>query len=433
VLILFFISTILIFKETMRMKSSVKFLTVTILVLSFIPVNLSAGGSGDSAGKGTMEIEVLNNSALEPLRNLMNEVVDKFIKETGVSISYNQVGSGYEELMKTRMASNDMPDVFTTHGWAVVRYGEFLLPLNDQPWFNNVVSGIKSVVTDNKGNLLVLPSSYMIFGINCNYDVLKAAGVDPAKILTWKDFEDACEKVKAIGKTPIAMGAKDSWLAAQFFQDVACSRLTKEDNVAIANGTFDWNKLTPICEQYADWVRRGFFNVDCLTADFNTSAQLLATDAAFHFCDTSVISQAWTYYPNANLGVIPVPVDSSVKSPINVGGEYLSWGIWKNSSKIDSAKKFLSLLARPENTKAFAEATMSPAGLDNTAYDLGRLTNDMKKLASLETIPIWDRTLPSGMFNDLCTAGQSLLAKEPDAVSKSVNNMRNSYNEKMKK
>lgn len=386
-----------------------------------------------SSGEGK-EIELMMTTASQVLEESFYELLDQFEEETGISVVFNYPGDGYEELMKTRMAANDLPDVFCTHGWAVVRYGEYLLPLNDQPWASDVSDAIGGVVTDKDGNLLVLPCSYTLFGINCNYDVLEEAGVDPDGILTWDDFEDACEKIKAIGKVPICMGAKDLVPPAQVFQDVAPSTLTDEDEAAIADGTFDWEHMTPVCERFADWVERGFFNVDCLTADLITAVQTFAGgEGAFLFYDTTPVTDGKAYYPDANLGMIPIPVADPSKEPIAISGENMSYGIWKDSKNIDEAKQFLEFLARPEIAKRIAEETSCPCGLKSVEYDLGDLTADFEKLAAHRTVPVWDRGLPSGMFNDLCTVSTSILSQEPDAISKGIATFRDSYNEKFVK
>lgn len=385
------------------------------------------------SGETELEVYMSAGSALELLDDATRSIIDQFTEETGIKVSYNVPGEGYEELMKARMASNDMPDVFCTHGWAVVRYGEYLLSLNEEPWANDVSDSIREIITDDNGNLLVLPSAYALFGINCNFDVLEEAGVNADEIKTWKDFEDACEKVRAIGKDPILVGGKDLVLPAQIFQDLCPSVLTEEDDAAIQDGSFDWEKIRPISERYVDWVDRGFFNVDCLTADFAAVCQSLAAgEGAFIFLDSSIVNQGLAYYPDANMGMIPVPAENIEDGQIGIAGEYLSWGIWKDSENVDAAKQLLEYFARPENAKILAEAAGLPSGLENVDYDLGKLTSEFQKITQCRTKPVWDRKLPSGMFNDLCTAAQSILAKEDDAVSKGIEILRQSYNEKMK-
>ena len=48
-------------------------------------------------------------NANEQTYNAVNEILEQFMKENpGVKISYTTQGSDYEQLMKARMASNDL-------------------------------------------------------------------------------------------------------------------------------------------------------------------------------------------------------------------------------------------------------------------------------------------------------------------------------------
>lgn len=380
-----------------------------------------------------IELEVLSGvTTPQAYLDIVNEVFAEFTADTGIEISFSAPGTGYEELMKTRMAANDLPDVFQTHGWAVVRYGEYLQPLNDQSYYDKIADGIRPIITDDEGNLLVLPTTYMVFGINYNADVLAEAGVDPASILTWDDFEAACEKIKAIGKAPIAVAGKDGWTAAQPFQDLCPAFLTAEDEAALADGTFDWEKVRPMAERYVKWVQNGYFNVDAVTADFNTICQQLASgDAAFVFCDTSPITQAKTYNPDANLHMIPIPAATADQSVFALGGEYLSWGVWKDSENKEAALKLIEYFSRPETVAKLSTATACVPGIVGAEFDVGELTADFEALSKLTIKGVWDRSLPSGMFNDLITSGQAILAGEEGAVDYAIETFTYSYEDKM--
>ena len=75
-----------------------------------------------------------------------------------------------------------------------------------------------------------------------------------------------------------------------------------------------------------------------------------------------------------------------------------------------------------------------PSGLDYVTSDTGRLAPYYDKYTSADvlTIPYFDRKyLPSGMWNDLCVTGGSLLAGQPGAAESSVEQMEQSYLEKM--
>ena len=138
----------------------------------------------------------------------LQAIMDDFTAETGIGVELIAPGDDYENVMKTRMASGDLPDLWETHGWSTTRYAEYLLPLNDQEWIGKIKESIKTTVTDPEGNIYVAPLSIDPASICYNKDLFDAAGVDASQIYTWDDFEEACEKILATGKVPVYVGGK---------------------------------------------------------------------------------------------------------------------------------------------------------------------------------------------------------------------------------
>ena len=126
----------------------------------------------------------------------LGEVLNNFTTDTGIKVEYSAPGSEYENLMKTKMAANELPDLFTTHGWSVKRYSDYLAPVNDQPFFSKITDQMKPVISDADGNVYVLPIDADIAGIVYNVDVLKKANVDVDSLRTWDDFTAALEQIK---------------------------------------------------------------------------------------------------------------------------------------------------------------------------------------------------------------------------------------------
>ncbi|MFO1068082.1 MAG: ABC transporter substrate-binding protein [Geminicoccaceae bacterium] len=76
----------------------------------------------------------------------------------------------------------------------------------------NVATGLVTV----DGKQYGVPYTYYQWGIYYRKDLLDAAGVTaPPK--TWEEFVDACGKIKASGVEPIAIGSKDLWPTAGWF------------------------------------------------------------------------------------------------------------------------------------------------------------------------------------------------------------------------
>ena len=90
----------------------------------------------------------------------LTAIAQDYMKQNpGVSIDVVTLPQ-YEHAMKTKMAANDLPDLFSTHGWSVARYSEYLTPLNDQPWFSKINPTIKPVSPTRPARSSCFPSTW---------------------------------------------------------------------------------------------------------------------------------------------------------------------------------------------------------------------------------------------------------------------------------
>lgn len=390
------------------------------------------GGSGDS---GDVTITFSTN-VVGTRAEALEAACKDFEEETGYKVDFQAPGESYEELMKTKMSANELPDVFTTHGWSVARYSDYLMPVNDLDWAADINEQIKPVITDADGNMYVLPVDMDIAGIICNMTVLEEAGVNPDEIKTWDDFAAACEKIKKAGKTPIHMGGKDSWTIGQYFDWAAPSYyVTNEaDSHAeeLKNGTFDTAVWEDVAGMMDEWVKAGYFNEDVLTADYNADVQALAQDeAAFCFYGNSGIVDTLAINPDANLGMMPIPSASEEDEPSLIAGEDIAVGVWKDSKVKDEAVELLNYLAQPEVTKAIAEAAGNKAGLNGVESEIGSIGEYYDKYADVETFPYFDREyLPSGMWDVMCSTGADILSQKDGAVQTAAQTMEQNFNDK---
>ena len=369
----------------------------------------------------------------------MEKVIKQFEEDTGAKVEYSSPGASYEELMKTKMATKDLPDIWTTHGWSVARYGEYLEPLNSQEWAGKVSKSIKSIITDpENGNFYCLPLDIDICGIVYNKTVIEDIGVNVDDLKTWDDFKEALVKAKDKGYIPVHIAGKDSWTIGQFFDFAAPSfYITNEsanDREALKNGTFDWSKWKGVAQMMADWRDAGLFNEDCLTADYNSAAKALGEGkVAFEFYPNSVIAEALNANPDAKMGMMPIPSNSKDDAPTLVSGERIAVGVWKDSPNKEAALELLNYFAQPDNMKAIASSDSLAAGFDDVESDTGMVKDDLAKyMAECRVFPYFDREyLPNGMWDDMCITGASILANENNAVQKACDSMKSSYEAKL--
>lgn len=366
----------------------------------------------------------------------MKAACEAFAAKTGYTVEFSAPGDTYEELMKTKMSSNDMPDVFDTHGWSVARYSEYLAPLNDVECTANVNPQILNIVSGENGDIYALPFDMDITGIVYNVDVLTEAGVDVDSIKTWADFEAACDAVLAIGKNPIHMGGSNSFTIGWFYDRVAPSYyLTDENNCKIddlKSGKFDAEIWAEISALLDSWVTKGYLNEDCVSGEYTADvASLASNETAFLFYGNIAITLGLGINPEANLGMMPLPAKVAGDEPSLIAGENVAMGIWKDTEYKAEAVELLNYLAQPEVAKTIAQATGNATALTNVEVDLGMVQPYLDKYADVETFPYFDREYcPSGVWDVICSTGQIVLTQKAGAIEETAKQVLDAFNER---
>lgn len=412
-----------------------------ITLLTSAAVLTLFGGISVNAADVVLEVETSwTGTHLEVLQGVM----DSFTEETGIGVELISPGEEYENVMKTRMASGDLPDLFETHGWSLQRYAEYLAPVNDLEWFDQISDAIKGTVTADDGSVYVLPLSLDPASICYNKEVFEVAGVEPGSIRTWADFEDACAKIKEAGKVPVYVGGKTVDNTANLIEVIAPGFLTNDDvednqGAALLDGTFDFETYwTPMVEMLQGWMVNGYFNQDILTASNDSAIQAIALgECGFVISGNHTITQALEYNPDAKLGIMAVPSNSEEGVSYVSSGEGTCYGMWKDSEYQEECKQLLAYLARPENCELIASTYGKIPGLKGITNEDEYVTkefNEMQNLyeGDLTSVQYFDREFfPSGMWNDMgVSTNEMLMDPEGDGVAKCVEAIKTAYTEK---
>ena len=406
-----------------------KFLYIGMVIALMLSLFVGCNGdTADSSGSGvednnkasTEKVELtfmINHATDLGITVAIQDAIKGFEKENpNITVELISGVADYEAVMKTRMGANDLPDLWATHGWSVARYSEYLRPLTDQAWAKDVNSGIKNVITNDEGDLFVLPVDMDLSGIVYNVDVIEDSGVSVEDINTWDDFLAACQQIKDAGYTPIHMGGKDYWTVANFLDWVSPSfYVTNEsgnDIEALLNGEFEWSEWSKVCDLLLTLDERGFLNKDKLSSSYTDSAKNLAMGkVGFEFYGNYVIGEAKRYNEDANLSFMPVPSASEDDEKTLISGERNAFGVWKDTEHEAEALLLLEYFTKPEVMKSIATASASPAGLKGADSDTGKLADAYAAYSNLRGYNYFDRAyLPSGMWETMESTSTGLLA-----------------------
>ncbi len=357
-------------------------------------------------------LEFLTGTGIDSELYLMYETLtEEFIAaHPGVEIELVPSSTDHEGEIKTRLASGNVPDIWMTHGWSVGRYGDFLLPLESEPWAADLNPALEPVMISSEGHLYAFPIDLDIAGILYNGDVLAEAGFAPENIKTWDDFMAAADAVAANGQIPIYNAGKDRWPTGLYVDWIAPGAMTDDTYESLLAGNFTPDEYGKALEMIATFRDAGYFNPDYSSATTDDISLALAQgDTAFSFLMNFVAVTSYTYNPDANIGFMPVPAFDGGE-PYFISGEKNALGIWKDSENVDVAKAYIAFLAQPENLQQLAESTGSAAGLTTVEVDLGGLTDSFALAQSTATVPYFDRVyMPNGAWDSIVSTAEGVL------------------------
>ena len=383
-------------------------------------------GTGDNTGTNELagvSLEVAVNYTGDSL-TVFQQICSAFEAKTGATIIIDNYGSDYASTMVTRMAANNLPDVFVTAGWSLRRYKEYSLDLSDQDYCKQYTESALGVIQDDDGAIYVCMLSSGINGNVVNLAVCQEAGVDPYAIYTWDDFLDACEKIKQAGFTPIASNP-DAGLTC----NIAGTFLTYKNEIAdvgekILDGTWDWSEYIHVLKFYQKALESEYFFRDARSINTNDMYERFASGkAAFIISEnTASIQTCYNLNPKGSFIFAPFPASTEEGEEAVTSGEGDAFGIWKDSKNIEAAKVFLNYLATPEVTLKFLNVTSRMScqknvmELDDTPGTTAfyKMQQDYAN-HNIGYYNIWDREyLPSGMWGYMDTASSKLFADYSD-------------------
>jgi len=408
----------------MKKRSLITVAGATALLLALVGCSGGGSGSGDSKTLEFQTGQAVDSTILAQLKT----ITKKFEADhPGTKIDLRTSTSSYESDIKVRLASGNVPDIWWTHGWSLLRYSKFLTPLQGQAWAKNFNPALDAAMKNDKGQFFAFPVDTDVAGILYNKSVLSDAGIDPTTLTTWDAFDAAASKIKANGVTPIMSSGKAAGPAGNLADWISPGAYSKSQLGQLTDGKFEDSNYTKVLDLIASWQKDGYFNQDYVSATADDISKALGTGkAAFVFSQNNTANQALTFDPKAELGYIPVPSLTGGK-PYIIGGEMNAFGISKTTKDMTGAKEYIAYLAEPENAAVLAKAAGSIPGLTNVKADLGVLQSSydsVVKPGDFPLVPYFDRVyLPNGMWNTMVTTSDSVVTGGASSVKPAVSTM----------
>jgi raffinose/stachyose/melibiose transport system substrate-binding protein len=283
-----------------------------------------------------------------------------------IDIEQRPGGADGDNLVKTKLATGDMSDVFNYNSGSLfqqINPTQNLVDLSQEPWQADVLPSFKQVVTATDGSVRGAPfGAAMGGGILYNIPMYKELGLSVPK--TWADFMANNEKIKAAGKVAVIQTFGDTWTSQLFV-------LSDYFNVSAAAPSFaaDYtaNKAkyatTPAAmagfQHQADVFKAGYLNADFAAAKFEDGVKDVATGKGAQYpMLTFAVSTVATLAPEnlKDVGFFATPGTDAAKNGVTVWEPAALYIPASNKDHLDAAKKFVAFVASKQGCDSLNKA-----------------------------------------------------------------------------
>ena len=345
------------------MKISRSKFAATVVAATAVVSLAACGGGGDAASSGKTTITLLTDNAettVKPAKAIA-EAFEKANPTITVKLESRPGGADGDNLVKTKLSTGDMADVFWYNSGSLLQAlspEKNLVDLTGDAALKDTDPAFLPTVTQN-GKVYGAPvGTVMGGGILYNKEVYSKLGLSVPK--TWAEFESNSDKIKAAGLTAVVGSFKDTWTSQLFV-------LGDFHNVASANPSFaaDYtaNKVKyatdPTAvkgfEKTAEAKARGWLNKSAGSTTFDQGMKLLASGKAGQYPLLTFPVGTLSKEDAAKIGFFGIPGDDASKNGATIwpgNGQYIP----KTSKNIDAAKKFIAFVASPAGSEVYSSA-----------------------------------------------------------------------------
>ena len=223
-----------------------------------------------------------------------------------------------------------------------------------------------------------LPSTAEAFGLLYNKKVIKAAGIDVAKIATWKDLEAAFKKLEAAGKKPLHFSAIWWSLGAHFtnmFHTTAGK--TQEARFKVLDQLVDGKMNLSNNAAFKNWLatfdmlkKYNKATVNLTDTEFAASIESLASgDYGFLFQGNWTEPDLMKAAKNTDFGIMPLPQSNDAKGygndsiPVGVPGYFMIDKEQSTKAERAGAIDFLTWLYTSPQGQRFVADPVTEGGM----------------------------------------------------------------------
>jgi raffinose/stachyose/melibiose transport system substrate-binding protein len=290
-----------------------------------------------------------------------NEIIENFQKQSDVQVKLEELPSSndYENIIKTRFATNDPPDIFYfwsgSNQYSNMQADTSLVDVTGEEFVGDLTDAIKTYQTVD-GKIYGVPwGTYNAMGVFYNKSVFTKLGLSTPN--NYQEFLNICKTVKDAGITPIFEAAGTVWPTQIFtlcgFQSIVLPTIGGDEGVdKIANNKIqlkDIPALKDVFTRYYDLNKLGYMNKNLASATYEMQQEAIANGTAAMVVQADwMLPDVQSKYGKADdLGYFPLPSDTGTGVSSLYPPKQLF--ISKDGKNVDGALEFMRYMTKTDS------------------------------------------------------------------------------------
>jgi raffinose/stachyose/melibiose transport system substrate-binding protein len=318
----------------------------------------SAGSFGSSGGDGVTLTLLVSSSGSQPAA--AEGVAKAFMAQNPditVDVETRPGGSEGDNIIKTRLATGDMTDLFLYNSGSLFQAigpVQNLLPVTDEPWVSDLEENFKRVVTAD-GQVYGAPFGPQMTGaVLYNKKVYADLGLQIPR--TWDEFMANNAATAAAGLVPVIQTYGDTYTSQLFvlgdFHNVAAAEPDFAERYTAGQAKFATSPAALKGWQHLQQLHDlGYYNEDFPTAKLEDGLRKLGAGEGAHYPMLSnAISVLAVTSPEGarDIGIFPIPGDDATSNGLTV---WSPTGVYipktTEGAELEAAKKLQAFIASP--------------------------------------------------------------------------------------
>lgn len=306
------------------------------------------------------------------------EFIKKFNdSQDRIIVEYENIaGTEYPSVLNTRIAANEVPDIYTAYYtstyYSQAEKGELVDLTNESFWQYYDSEAIEQSKAKD-GKLYALPTTATLNFVYYNKDILDKYNLTVPQ--TYDEYLNVCEVLKKNGVIPQVQGMKEGW-QCKFAGYSVMSAILYEDQDWLNKldaGQVKWTDANMLkhWKNKMDFMQKGYIHPDSLSLTFQQAWQLWCTQqAAFISGGTFYINNGFMIMrPDFNWVVGPVPIfekGQEVKIEYTADGSLTL--VNTKGKNVEQSLEFIRWFADPENMTEWSKSNMAPVCLKDADF-----------------------------------------------------------------